>query len=387
MDYIQTLKDLVSIDTTVPPGRNYEKIMDYLAPLFKNTGCEVQKVTIPKEFTGGAEGRFNLVAHRRNPGKPRLILYTHADVVPVDGWDGFTPRLEGDRLYGRGSSDDKGNIVAMLMALERVKGKALNYDVSCIVTVDEEVSHADANEIRFIRRYLEPVQGATFLALDGGFGYCIVATLGLLAMEITVHGKSVHQGRAYLGENAVENAIKLCQPLLKLGEEVIKQKSRIPAAPEFGIPFMQGNLSISMIHGGVKVNIVPDECVISIARRIIPEGNIDKCKEEILTALRSVTGVRWDEKTILYTPTFPDTYNEPVTDKLAAIFKDVTGSTGKYGAMGSLPLDPVAFEWGAKIVSMGVGRVAENNAHGKNESVRPKDIELMAEIITRFVTG
>ena len=69
------------------------------------------------------------MAHRRNPGKPRLILYTHADVVPVTGWDGFTPKIEGDKLYGRGSSDDKGNIVAMLMMLEKVKGKTLNYDI------------------------------------------------------------------------------------------------------------------------------------------------------------------------------------------------------------------------------------------------------------------
>lgn len=386
MDYIQTLKDIVAIDTTVPPGKNYEKIMDYLLPLFKNAGCDVQKVAIPKDFAGGDEGRFNLVAHRRSPGKPRLILYTHADVVPVSGWDGFTPKIEGDKLYGRGASDDKGNIIAMLMALERVKGKALNYDISCIVTVDEEVGHANADEIRFIRRYLEPVKGATFLALDGGFGYCIVATLGLLAMEITVHGKSVHQGRAYLGENAVENAIRLCQPLMKLGEEVIKRKSRILAAPEFGVEKMQGNLSVTMIHGGVKVNIVPDECVISMARRIIPEENVDKCKEEIMAALRSVPNVRWEEKTILRSPTFPDTYNEPETDKLAALFKDVTGSTGKYGQMGTLPTDPVAFEWGAKIISMGVGRVSENNAHGKNESVRPRDIESMAEILTRFVT-
>ena len=80
-------------------------------------------------------------------------------------------------------------------------------------------------------------------------------------------------------------------------------------------------------------------------------------------------------------------YDDPLADKLAGIIKDVTGKTGKYGQMGTLPLDPVALEWGGKIVSMGVGRVAENNAHGKNESVRPTDIESMAEIITRLVTS
>jgi succinyl-diaminopimelate desuccinylase len=385
MDYVQTLKDLVSMDTTVPPGKNYEKIMDYLTPLFKNAGCDVQKIAIPKEAAHGAEGRFNLLAHRRNPGKPRLILYTHADVVPVAGWDGFTPKIENGKFYGRGAGDDKGNIVAMLMALERMKGQALKYDTSCIVSVDEEVGHADADEIRFIRQYLEPVKDAYFLALDSSFGIVGVATLGLLAMEITVHGKSVHQGRAYLGENAVENALKLCQPLMKLGEEVIKRKSRIPASPETGVAKMQGNLCITMLHGGVKVNIVPDECVITIARRIIPEENIDVCEQEIRTVLATVPNVRYDAKVTERHPTVRDTYDEPIADELVKIIRDVAGEAGKYGAMGTLPVDPVSVEWGAKIIATGVGRSAESNAHGKDEMIYLKDLEALAEIVTRFM--
>ena len=189
-----------------------------------------------------------------------------------------------------------------------------------------------------------------------------------------------------MGENAVENAIKLCQPLLKLGEDVIKRKSRIPANPEFGVSYMQGNLSITMMQGGIKVNIVPDECVISIARRIIPEEDIDKCEKEIMDALRSMPGVRWDSKLILRTPPVPDTYNDSVTDELAGIIKDVTGTTGKYGHLGSLPIDPVALEWGAKIISTGLAHGLETNAHGKNECVFLKDIEDLSEVIARFIT-
>jgi acetylornithine deacetylase/succinyl-diaminopimelate desuccinylase-like protein len=198
MDYVQTLKDLVSMDTTVPPGKNYEKIMDYLAPLFKGIGCDVQKIALPKEACHGAEGRFNLFVHRRSPGKPRLILYTHADVVPVAGWDGFNPKIENGKFYGRGAGDDKGNIVAMLMALERLKSETLKYDTTCIVSVDEEVGHADADEIRHIRQYLEPVKDAYFLALDSNFGVVGVATLGLLTMEITSTGSPFIRGEPIL---------------------------------------------------------------------------------------------------------------------------------------------------------------------------------------------
>lgn len=85
MDYIRVLKDLISIDTSVPPGKNYEKVIDYLNPIFKSAGCETEKVYLPKEYCNGQEGRLNLIAHRRHPGKQRLIFYTHADVVPRAG--------------------------------------------------------------------------------------------------------------------------------------------------------------------------------------------------------------------------------------------------------------------------------------------------------------
>ena len=385
MDYVKVLSDLVSMDTIVPPGRNYEKAIDYLNPLFKQMGCETEKVRIPKEFCNNQDGRFNLIANRRNSGKQRLIIYTHVDVVPGEGWDAFTPRIVEGKMYGRGATDDKGNIVAALMALEKLKDKALKYDLTAIVTVDEEESHGLQNEIRFIRSYLEPVKGAYFMALDCPFGAVNIASQGSLAMEIRVLGKSVHQGRAYLGENAVENAIKLCQPLLKLGQEIPKRKSQIPASPDYGIPFMQGNLSITMIHGGVKVNIVPDECIFWIGRRIMPEEDKAAVEKEVMDALCSVPGVRWEVKSRRIMQTRPS-FAEPITDELAAIIKDVTGHTGKYGMMGGLPLEPVTNEWNAILFGTGLGH-PDSNAHGKEESVYLKDIEALAEIITRFVAA
>ena len=146
---------------------------------------------------------------------------------------------------------------------------------------------------------------------------------------------------------------------------------------------MQGNLSITVIHGGVKDNIVPDECVFSLRRRIIPEENKEDVEKEVMDALRSVPGVRWEVKRRSSSQTRPS-FNEPVTDELAAVIKDVTGKTGKYGGMGTLPLEPVTNEWQAVLFSMGVGHV-ETNGHGKNEFVILKDIEDLAEIITRFV--
>ena len=85
MNYLEVLKDLISIDTTVPPGLNYDKAVDYLEPLFKELGFDAQRITIPAEHAEGREGRVNLICHRHEEGKPRLIFYGHIDVVPAEG--------------------------------------------------------------------------------------------------------------------------------------------------------------------------------------------------------------------------------------------------------------------------------------------------------------
>ena len=211
MDHIEVLMNFLSIDTTVPPGLNYDKAVDYLEPLFKEAFFNTQKVMIPAEHAEGREGRVNLICHRRENGKPRLIFYGHMDVVPAEGWEAFKPRLENGKVYGRGAADMKGSIVALLLALESLKGKHLNYDVSVMITTDEEFSQA--SQLRYLGQYLQPISGAYFFDLDSSFGYVSIASLGALQVDIKVKGKSVHSAMSHLGENAVEKSNLLVNAL------------------------------------------------------------------------------------------------------------------------------------------------------------------------------
>ena len=74
MDAVKVLSGFIAIDTSVPPGEHYGAAMDYLEPYFRQVGFETRKIEIPAEHAEGRTGRFNLIAHRRNPGKPRLIF-------------------------------------------------------------------------------------------------------------------------------------------------------------------------------------------------------------------------------------------------------------------------------------------------------------------------
>ncbi|MCX6013887.1 MAG: M20/M25/M40 family metallo-hydrolase, partial [Chloroflexi bacterium] len=155
IDFVKVTKDIISINTTAPPGLNYKEAIDYLEPLFKQLGCDTQKISIPPQYADGKNDRWSLLAHNRHPGKPRLILYGHIDVVPAEGWDAFVPREESGKIFGRGAADMKGAITAILLGIQEVKEKSLKYDLSIMITTDEEIGQA--GQIRYLARYLEPL--------------------------------------------------------------------------------------------------------------------------------------------------------------------------------------------------------------------------------------
>ncbi|MBI4334084.1 MAG: M20/M25/M40 family metallo-hydrolase [Chloroflexi bacterium] len=382
MDHVKVLQDLLAIDTTVPPGRNYEKAAAYLEPLFRQAGFETQVVEIPPEYAEGRPGRVNLVCHRRSPGRPRLIFYTHVDVVPAEGWNAFQPWVAEGKVFGRGAADMKGGIVALLLGLRAVKDRPLDYDVSAIVTTDEEFSQA--SQIRYLAQFLQPVAGSYVFSLDSSFGFVAVTGLGLLQMDIRVKGKAAHSGLAHLGENAVEKAILLVQALLELKERVVLRKSSVDVHPETGLKKMEPRLNINVVQGGLKTNIIPDSCLISVDRRLIPEESMAGAEGEIMEALSSVSGVRWEIEKVFRIPPVPPVRG-PVIDRLEKLIKEVTGQGGQYGEMGSGDLSTIVVrEWKGQDFGLGVVR-SECNIHARDEFVYLKDIEDVAAIIARFL--
>ncbi len=387
MDYVQVLRDLIAIDTSVSPeldpSAGYVRTVDYLEPLFRQAGLQTERVLIPPEHADGKKGRLNLLAHRRDRSRPRLILYTHMDVVPAQGWDAFTPKVEDGRIYGRGAADMKGAIAALLLGLEMSRDRAWRFDTSVMVTTDEEITQA--SQVRYLRPFLEPVPGACFFSLDTSFGYVQVAALGCIHAEIRVKGRSVHSGMSHLGENAVEKAALVLDALLELKKKVTQRRSRVPVHPDTGLKVMEPRLNINMIHGGLKANIVPDECIITVDRRLIPEEDIAEAERELMETLSSVGGVEWDIPTITRNPTVPP-LNDPIAGELSDILKEVSGQSGQYGEMGSGDFGPiVVLEWGARLFGLGTIR-ADSRIHGRNEFVYQKDIEDLALVISRFVT-
>src|SRR4051794_28119549 len=113
-ELVKLLSELVAIDSVnpdlVPGGAGEGEIARFVARWLERAGLEV-------EMQETAPGRPNVIGRVRGTGGGRsLMLNAHMDIVGLGGPDGgLTPRVEGDRLYGRGSWDMKGSLAAIML--------------------------------------------------------------------------------------------------------------------------------------------------------------------------------------------------------------------------------------------------------------------------------
>jgi len=147
---IDLLKKIISFKTVAPPGSNYEEIIDWLLPIFEEMGFSTQKLAMPQDVFSSrccdsrlSGDRFNMRADLFLGKEKTLVIYAHLDVVPAEGgWDTdpFQAVQKGGRVYGRGVSDCKGSIAALIAALRTLlKFGQPKYNLSVLLTTDEEV--------------------------------------------------------------------------------------------------------------------------------------------------------------------------------------------------------------------------------------------------------
>jgi acetylornithine deacetylase len=253
---IRTLCDLIRINSVNPAyshGHNEEEIQRYIAGFFTAAG-------IPVEWQEVAPGRANVVAKLsgQDHGR-RLILEAHVDTAGIENMviAPFEPVIRDGRLFGRGASDTKGGLAAMMHALLSVResGLAPPSDVWLAATVDEEYSY------RGVLRLCDGLSATGAVVAEPTDLQVVVASKGCLRWRVTVNGRAAHSSKPHLGVNAITGMARF---VLALEEEEQRLKTR--QHPLVGSP----TINVGVIHGGAQVNIVPDECFVEIDRRLIP---------------------------------------------------------------------------------------------------------------------
>ena len=291
-----------------------------------------------------------------------VVLHGHLDVVPGRP-DQFDPRIEDDRLVGRGAYDMKGGLAGMMCAVRELSAQR-DVRVHFVCVSDEESD--------------EPFsRGSDYLVEKGYTGdFAItgeptdlrigVQAKGVLALRIEVSGTSAHGSTPWLGDNAVLKAV-----------DVFRQIQAMPFAREASELFDRPSISLGRIAGGDRINTVPDLCTVDVDIRYLPGQDA----RTILAGIREIPDT--DVSVVLQRdPVNVDKDNPFVTvlaDSLSDWLPADRVSIGRDGAS-----DAISFiDAGVPAVEFGpVG----GGHHGPDEWVSIPSLERYRQALVTFVT-
>lgn len=323
-EVVTNLQKFIQVDTTNPPG-NETKGALFLQALLERAG-------IASEIVEKVPGRGNLIARIKGNGKKKpILLMGHIDVVGVERekWtvDPFAGVIQGDYLYGRGASDDKGMTLVCLEVLKLVKesGVALDRDVIFLAEAGEESStsvgmnfvveeHWDKIACEFALN-----EGGGFRTEDGEVKYLSVSSTEKVPRTILLRAKgtSGHGSRPRVDNPIVHLSAAVAkfgewQPPMRLNDttrEYFKRLATI-STPEKALLYrhvedpaltkqiqetfrtsdiarnsmLRTSISPTILKGGFRVNVIPGDAEATLDVRALPDEDM----EAFLSTLRAV---------------------------------------------------------------------------------------------------
>ena len=342
------------------------QLADYLEQVLRSAGidCERQSV-IP--------GRDNVigVVHPTTPGmRNGLMLNSHMDTVPVANMsiDPFKPAVKDGLLYGRGSCDAKASIAAMVTAAIKYSQRPVrNIPVVFAAMADEEFSFSGSWKL--IERDWpvsacivgEPTQLAS-----------VIAHKGVVRWRVRVRGRSAHGATPELGHSAIFDGARVVLALEAYSEELTKREAHLL----LGKP----TINLGRMNAGQSVNVVPDECIFELERRLLPgeDGRavLAECESFVRKAVADAQ-IEWLSP-YLVDPPLETAADDPLVESLGLAQQSALGKrSAPRGAHYCTDGSKLA-QKGITTVVCGPGDVAK--AHTEDEHVELEQVEVATHL-------
>jgi acetylornithine deacetylase len=267
-DLVELTSELVAIDSVNPSlvsgGAGEGEIARFVVEWALAAGLEAELLEATPE-------RPTVIVRARGSGGGRtLLLCGHTDTVNVEGMvDPHVPRLDGDRLFGRGAYDMKAGLAAALVACREVAALGLAGDVVVAAVADEEYASLGVQEA------LAAVNADAAIVTEPTELELVVAHKGFIWAEIEVTGRAAHGSRPHLGVDAIVKAGPILTALGALDASLGERTH-----PLVG----RGSVHASLIEGGGELSSYPARCVVGLERRTLP-GETAATLEAELAAL------------------------------------------------------------------------------------------------------
>lgn len=276
---VELLQALVRIPSVNPSGTTEageKRCAEFVGRFLERCGAQVQYQEVKPD-------RPNVIARFPTVGrKPRIIFAPHIDTVSIGGMtiEPFSAEIREGRVWGRGTSDAKGPMAAILWALHEMGSAIMDlpYEIWFAGMMGEEVGLDGSRE--FVKRLVEKEPDApqnVFAVIGEPTNLEVVhATKGSAWLTVTTRGHAVHASTPEAGENAIYKMFDL----VRIIREEIIPNLETACHPTLGIP----TASVGVISGGTKTNIVPDSCTMQVDLRTVPGQDVDAIQRRLLEA-------------------------------------------------------------------------------------------------------
>jgi succinyl-diaminopimelate desuccinylase len=380
-DILRFTRRLIAIATENPPGEFYRQCTDAIRNELVGLGLDCRVIEVPATETGSDSRktpRYCILSYYGR-GERTLYFHGHYDVVPASSPEQFQPYIKGGSLFGRGSSDMKSGLAAMIYAIKAIQACdiELNGQIGLTIVPDEETGGAlgskHLTEINVLGN-----NGIGMLMAEPTSGVVWNANRGAISLRIILKGKPAHVGLQYQGVNAFEKMIVVANALLRLKMEVESRSTDYciePDAARRSILMMGGRC-----EGGSNFNLVPAEFAFTIDRRLNPEEDLNTEKRRIFEILDSLkgNGIDLEIDVLQEGESAGISEHDPIAQSLARNVEVVKGKKPKFALCPGLLETRFYVNAGVPAFAYGPGLLSVS--HGPNEFVKIDEIYRCASI-------
>lgn len=340
--YIELLKDLIRIPSV---SRDEKAAADLLEAWMKDNGLEPQR-----------KGNNLWVCDSEPDGRPTILLNAHIDTVkPASGYtrDPFTPEIVDGKLYGLGSNDDGGSLVALLAVYMKMAGKGQPFRLIYSATAEEEVSGREGLDL------ILPEIGDIALGIMGEPTQMqmAVAERGLMVLDCTAEGKSGHAARNE-GVNAIYKALEDIDWF---------RNHQFEKVSEYLGPV---KMTVTQINAGTQHNVVPDKCTFVVDVR--PNGMYTNL--ELLQMIKDSVSCQVKERSTRINSSNIDVNHPAICRGISLGLRTFGSPTTSNQALVSFPT-----------VKIGPGDSARS--HSADEYIEVEEIRQAVDIYTELLDG
>ena len=346
---VELTERLVAIPSENPPGNHYEECARALSDELTRLGFDDVR----------REGACVLASVGSGP---RTLYFSgHYDVVPAQSREQFQPRVKGDNLFGRGSSDMKSGLAAMIHAAAAARDEGLlSFGRIGIVLVPDEETAGPRGSRDLEARGLLGKNATGMLTPEPTGGVVWNANRGAISLRATMRGKAAHVGHQFEGVNAFERSLPALMRLAEIKKQVESRETQhhiSPPAAGKSILLLGGR-----VEAGTNFNVTPDFCSFTLDRRINPEENLEEEARRLRAALQG-----FDIETLQCEPA---TATPPTAPLGRILSQNIATVTGKSAAFEMCPgLLETRFYAARGIPAFAYGPGLLTVSHGPNEFV------------------